>query len=214
MTKRSPTGTHRKSTARTTRSIIGENSTGTETMADETCTEDHAEAAEAPDVAEGAGQWQAEIEHLVAELATAKADLARAAEEKEELRLERAAAEATALDEFKLRIHLENDRMLSDSNEKALRSEVELLRRQIDRGVAREEQDGNSLNQMKAELERTLERERAAQAQLSSLAEALAQAHATIEQLEAHSHALQERLAAMQEEGARRRSWFGGARKQ
>ncbi len=178
-------------------------------MSDETWTDEPAQETEADDTADGAAKWQAEIEHLVAELANAKTDLVRAAEEKAELRLERAVAEAAALDEFKLRIHLESDRMLSDSNEKALRSEVELLRRQVERNALREQNDGASLDQLKAELERALDRERAAQAQLTSLADALAQAHASIEQLEAHCHDLQERLAAPQDVGSRRLSWFG-----
>jgi chromosome segregation ATPase len=178
-------------------------------MSDETCTDEQAQETEDHDLGEGAAKWQAEIEHLVTALATAKTDLVKSAEEKAALRLERAVAEATALDEFKLRIHMENDRMLSDSNEKALRSEVELLRRQIERHAGREQNDAATLHQLRADLDRALDRERAAQSQLTSLADALAQAHASIEQLEAHCHDLQARLAAPADAGVARRSWFG-----
>jgi hypothetical protein len=146
------------------------------------------------------GDLEAEVERLAAALADAKAQaraageaLARSAEELAALRRAKESAEAVAHKEFQLRLHMEGDRMLSDSAEKALHATIQSLREQIGSLTA----GHDAVEALRVDLARGLERERVAQFQIAALHESLEAARATIanltaENLTAHSEASQE----------------------
>jgi chromosome segregation ATPase len=137
---------------------------------------------------------EAEIARLAAALADARNQaraaaeaLSDSAEQIASLRRAKELAEAVAHDEFKLRLHMEGDRMLSDSTEKGLHATILSLRQQIE--AAKPVLD--EVDALKADIARGLERERAAQSQIATLQELLEAQRASIESLTAKCEALQ-----------------------
>ena len=128
-----------------------------------------------------------------AHLATLQSGLDQANARAEALRQEKAQAEASAADEFKLRMHMENDRLLSDAAEKALHAANDALRAQLEAVSA----EAAQLPRLTEALDRSLERERIMQKQLAELRDALEQSTATIGRLTEQYQEIDERLSIL-----------------